>query len=425
VRLSLLRHGCCAGGSPNRRGRSAVAVTASDGSTLPGVTVEARSDVPARSRAPRSPKPAASFSLQALPPGRLHADLRPVPACRRSRGRADVQFGQTTTVEAKLSVAGRRGNRERHGAGRRSSSTTRRRSRAASRTKRCARLPIGQEYRDLVKLIPGRAVHAGHDARPERRRQRAGQRLPVRRRQRDAAAVSATLSAEPATHDIAQISTVKGGAQAIDFNRSGGFLIDSVSKVGGRTSTSATSATSSRTRDLVSPQLASATATKVRPLARMVRRQLRRPEFAPDRLFFYASYYRPEDKRDNQGETRTAPCPKFDSRRNEGLHQGHVHTPRTRCSSTSASATRIVSTRGDTFASNASATTGTGQRIVAEDRHSKKARGSSTRRAWRTVKYTHFTLRTQGPAGQRVERPRSAPRSARSSTSALSTHKGS
>ena len=41
-----------------------------------------------------------------------------------------------------------------------------------------------------------------------------------------------TLSAEPASHDIAQVTTVRGGSRAVDFDRSGGFSIDSVSKSG-------------------------------------------------------------------------------------------------------------------------------------------------------------------------------------------------
>ena len=41
-----------------------------------------------------------------------------------------------------------------------------------------------------------------------------------------------TLSAEPASHDIAQVTVIKGGARAVDFDRSGGFSIDSVSKSG-------------------------------------------------------------------------------------------------------------------------------------------------------------------------------------------------
>ncbi len=41
-----------------------------------------------------------------------------------------------------------------------------------------------------------------------------------------------TLSAEPASHDIAQVTTIKGGAKAVDFDRSGGFSVDSVSKSG-------------------------------------------------------------------------------------------------------------------------------------------------------------------------------------------------
>ena len=41
-----------------------------------------------------------------------------------------------------------------------------------------------------------------------------------------------TLSAEPASHDIAQVTTINGGARAVDFDRAGGFTIDSVSKSG-------------------------------------------------------------------------------------------------------------------------------------------------------------------------------------------------
>ena len=41
-----------------------------------------------------------------------------------------------------------------------------------------------------------------------------------------------TLSAEPASHDIAQVTVIRGGARAVDFDRSGGFSMDSVSKSG-------------------------------------------------------------------------------------------------------------------------------------------------------------------------------------------------
>ena len=41
-----------------------------------------------------------------------------------------------------------------------------------------------------------------------------------------------TLASEPSSHDIAQVTTVRGGARAVDFDRSGGFTIDSVSKSG-------------------------------------------------------------------------------------------------------------------------------------------------------------------------------------------------
>ena len=92
-------------------------------------------------------------------------------------------------------------------------------------------LPVGQEYRDLVKLIPG--VQYTQD---QTRGPSAGGSGQDNVYQFDGVNVTlplfGTLSAEPASHDIAQVTTIKGGARAIDFDRSGGFTIDSVSKSG-------------------------------------------------------------------------------------------------------------------------------------------------------------------------------------------------
>ena len=41
-----------------------------------------------------------------------------------------------------------------------------------------------------------------------------------------------TLSAEPASYDIAEVTTVKGGAKAVDFVRAAGFSVDTISKSG-------------------------------------------------------------------------------------------------------------------------------------------------------------------------------------------------
>ena len=92
-------------------------------------------------------------------------------------------------------------------------------------------MPVGQEYRDLVKLIPG--VQYTND---QTRGPSAGGSGQDNVYQFDGVNVTlplfGTLSAEPASHDIAQVTTTKGGARAVDFDRSGGFSIDSVSKSG-------------------------------------------------------------------------------------------------------------------------------------------------------------------------------------------------
>ncbi len=92
-------------------------------------------------------------------------------------------------------------------------------------------LPVGQEYRDLIKLIPG--VQFSQDA---VRGPSAGGNGQDNTYQFDGVDVSlplfGTLSAEPSTHDIDQVSVVRGGSSAIGFNRSGGFKVNTISKSG-------------------------------------------------------------------------------------------------------------------------------------------------------------------------------------------------
>ena len=94
-----------------------------------------------------------------------------------------------------------------------------------------AALPVGQEYRDLVKLIPG--VQYTEDS---VRGPSAGGSGQDNTYLFDGVNVTlplfGTLSAEPSAHDIDQIAVVKGGANAVDFNRAGGFLMNSISRSG-------------------------------------------------------------------------------------------------------------------------------------------------------------------------------------------------
>ena len=153
-------------------------------------------------------------------------------------------------------------------------------------------LPVGQEYRDLIKLIPG--VQYTQDA---IRGPSAGGSGQDNVYQFDGVDVSlpmyGTLSAEPSTHDIDQVSIVRGGSTAIGFNRSGGFKVNTTSKRGTdewhalasyqREDSSLTSDRKNQVGDFDQDKdwtVASLSGPIVK-----------------DKLYFYASYYRPTVKR--------------------------------------------------------------------------------------------------------------------------------
>ena len=94
-----------------------------------------------------------------------------------------------------------------------------------------AALPVARDYRDLVKLAPGvqyteelvRGPSAGGNGQDNVYRfDGVDVSLPM----------FGTLSAEPSTHDIDQVTFVRGGVDAIGFNRSGGFTMDSMARTG-------------------------------------------------------------------------------------------------------------------------------------------------------------------------------------------------
>jgi hypothetical protein len=173
-------------------------------------------------------------------------------------------------------------------------------------------LPVGQEYRDLVKLIPG--VQYTEDA---VRGPSAGGNGQDNTYQFDGVDVSlplfGTLSAEPSTHDIDQVSIVRGGAKAIGFNRSGGVTVNTTSKSGtdefhGGASyqTQTAGMTSSRKND---------TAQEFDEDKSWITANVGGP-IIKEKLYFYGSYYRPEIKRDNAANAY-GEVPNYKSVRNE------------------------------------------------------------------------------------------------------------
>lgn len=174
-------------------------------------------------------------------------------------------------------------------------------------------LPVGQEYRDLMKLIPG--VQYSEDS---VRGPSAGGSGQDNTYQFDGVDISlpmfGNLSAEPSSHDIAQVSIVRGGAKAIGFNRSGGFLMNTVSKSGtdefhGEVSYQTQTAGMTGDRDTGANPVAFdedkiwTTLSIGGPIIR-------------DRLFFYTSYYRPEIDRANVANAYGS-VPDFNSTRDE------------------------------------------------------------------------------------------------------------
>ncbi len=161
-------------------------VTDTAGGVLPGVTVEARSDVLPSPRVTVT-EVTGEYRLPALPPGNYTLTFT-LSGMQTVTRQALVQLNQDTAVDVSLGIQGVAETVnvtatvsliERESASLKSGVSN----------EQIMSLPVGQEYRDLLKLIPGVQYSQDTVARSERRRQRAGQRLQLRRRQRHASAL--------------------------------------------------------------------------------------------------------------------------------------------------------------------------------------------------------------------------------------------
>ena len=173
-------------------------------------------------------------------------------------------------------------------------------------------VPTGQEYRDIVKLIPG--VQYTED---QVRGPSAGGSGQDNVYLFDGVNVTlplfGTLSAEPSSHDIEQVSVIKGGANAVGFSRSGGFTINTISKSG-------TNKLTGEVRYQIQPEsLTEDDKTINSTLSDEDRTWLVGNVGAPlikDRLFFYGSYYSPNIQRENRSNFY-GEVPDFESDRDE------------------------------------------------------------------------------------------------------------
>ncbi len=284
-------------------------VTATDGSALPGVTVEARSPLLPQPRVGNTDSNG-DYWLRALLPGNYTVTFT-LSGMQTATRKASVVLAQETNVDAKLGVQGVA-----------ETLTVTAQATLVEKdnttlqngftSEQIQQLPVAQNYGDLQKLIPG--VMYSQDA---TRGPSAGGSGQSNVYLFDGANVTmplfGVLVAEPATHDIASVNIIKGGANAIDFFRAGGFQIDSVSKSG-------TNSFSGQVEyQVLNHQFTAAQLGTVN--ARFQNDQnwstvnVGGPILS-DRLFFYGSYYRPVQTRNDQSNS-TGPLPQFKSTRNE------------------------------------------------------------------------------------------------------------
>jgi hypothetical protein len=284
-------------------------VTTTDGSALPGVTVEASSNVLPQPRITTTDSNG-EYQLPVLQPG-IYTVQFTLAGMQTVTRRAEVIVRQNTTADAKLGVQGVS-----------ESITVTAESSLVDKTSQAIQsglsseqiqaLPVGQQYRDLIKLTPG--VQQTPEA---LRGPSAGGNGQDNVYLFDGVNVTwpqyGTLAAEPAAYDVSQVSVIKGGAKAIDFNRSGGFTIDSVSRSG-----------TNKFSGQVAFQLQNHSMTARQKVGTQTTYQndqtwsslgLGGP-IIPDRLFFYGSYYRPETTHSNVANVYGS-LPKYSSKRSE------------------------------------------------------------------------------------------------------------
>ncbi|MCB1049942.1 MAG: TonB-dependent receptor [Acidobacteria bacterium] len=284
-------------------------VNAADGQALPGVAITAVGDVLPQ---PRSTLSAAngSFRFNLLPPGNYELTFVMNGMATVTR-KAQVLLQQNTVVNvvlapeatsAELVVVAEQPVID----------PTSAEMKAAISSDDFEAIPVGQEYRDLVKLVPGvqytenavRGPSAGGSGQDNTYNfDGVNVTLPL----------FGTLSAEPATHDIDQVSVVKGGAKAQDFNRSGGFTINTISKAG-----------TTEYKGEVSYQLQNES-WGADPDVETVAKDTRDLTWlsanfggpiVKDRLNFFVSYYGPEEDRVNRSNAY-GEVPDYNSSRDE------------------------------------------------------------------------------------------------------------
>jgi hypothetical protein len=372
--------------SAQQTGAIAGKVVDSGGLALPGVTVEAKADVLPGPRVTTTGA-AGEYRLPALPPATYTLTFT-LSGMQTVTRQAQVLLAQETPVDAALGIGGvtetvtvtaTTSLVERDSPSLKSGVTN----------EQIMTLPVGQEYRDLLKLIPG--VQYSQDS---TRGPSAGGSGQDNVYQFDGVNVTlplfGTLASEPASHDIEQMTSVRGGARAIDFDRSGGFTVDSVSKSG--TNTYRGMVQFQFQNPKMSKDLDNQTISRFEQTRTWTTANFGGP-LVRDKLLFFGSYYRPVRSRDLRSNAY-GDLPDYESTRNEGFGK-LTYTP---ISNVLIHGSYRDSERGETsdlFGQFAHPASGTGnesrQKIAIGE-----ASWIASARSHFTAKFTRFALETLG-----------------------------
>jgi hypothetical protein len=284
-------------------------VTTEDGQGLPGVIVQATADVMPKARSTVTGNDG-GYRLPALPPGDYEVtftmqgfatEKRTFPLYLQQNAIINVEM-RDATFEGEIMVVAETPTID----------TTSAELKAAISAEVIEGLPVGQQYRDLVKLIPG--VQYTEDS---IRGPSAGGSGQDNSYNFDGVSVSlpqyGTLSTAPSAQDIEEVAVVKGGANAVGFNRSGGFYINTLSKSGtnqfrGELSyqfqtDAMTSAVTADTEAVSDPNYDWLVANIGGPLVK-------------ENLYFFFSYYRPTEDQTSRVNVY-GPRPDYSSTRDE------------------------------------------------------------------------------------------------------------
>lgn len=173
-------------------------------------------------------------------------------------------------------------------------------------------LPLGLEYRNLESLIPT-VPYTQNQVRDPNGGGSGQDNVHLLDGVNVNLPMYGTVSTEPSTHDMDQVAVSLGGAAALDFNRSGGFTLNSISKSG-------TDAFTGEVAYQVQPGSLTAPYKNVSAVVfddtqTYANGSVGGP-LVKERLFFFFSYFRPTDRRENSSNFYGA-LPDYTSTRDE------------------------------------------------------------------------------------------------------------